>query len=179
MAVCITEGCDRRAHSRGMCRRCWQRWRRRTPDLNAGPPRKRLPSTPENFWLRTKPEGACVVWTGWRDKHGYGRVPWDRPARLAHRVAFLLRMGRWPDGILRHLCDNPPCVLHVVEGTMAENSRDRIERTWCPVTHCVHGHLYDEENTIIDSGGRRCRACRKEYHRTSAERRRAQKNEAA
>ena len=35
--------------------------------------------------------------------------------------------------------------------------------TWrSQVTHCVHGHEYTPENTIVrDDGSRRCRTCRR------------------
>ena len=41
-----------------------------------------------------------------------------------------------------------------------------------PITHCVHGHLYDEANTHIGKDGKRnCRACAREYwHRKRAAR---------
>ena len=120
-------------------------------------------NTPETFWSRTRAEGSCVVWTGLVNYAGYGRISWDNRKVSAHRLAFFLRMGRWPVGLLRHLCDNPPCVLHVVEGTKSENGLDSVRAGThhkANRTHCPWGHAYDEVNTLIKSDGRRvCRAC--------------------
>jgi hypothetical protein len=66
-----------------------------------------------------------LIWAGGRGggKAGdYGRYR----RRYAHRVALELRHGRpMPDGLIcRHLCPHKLCVLHVVEGTRAENAAD-------------------------------------------------------
>lgn len=128
---------------------------------------------PETFWANTAEDGACVVWVA-AISHGYGVVRWGTDTRRAHRVAFFLRMGRWPNGILRHLCNNKACVLHVVEGTMSENSYDAVADGVHPMarkTHCPQGHPYDEENTYWSkTAGRCCRICHRVnglrgYHR--------------
>jgi hypothetical protein len=41
---------------------------------------------------------GCRVWTGHRDKNGYGRISIDRRLRYAHRVAYELYVGPIPDG---------------------------------------------------------------------------------
>lgn len=118
--------------------------------------------TPEEFWAQTTEHGACVVWLGATSK-GYGSVTWERRSVLAHRLAFFLRMGRWPDGILRHLCGVRSRVLHAVEGTHSENALDRrVHGTDANLnkSSCPRGHAYDDANTYHYSDGRRsCRAC--------------------
>lgn len=138
------------------------------------------PNTPETFWARTEQQGECLVWTGATDPKGYGKVSWESRDVKAHRLAFFLRTGRWPDTDLRHLCDNPPCVLHVVEGSQRDNIHDAIRAgTHASVkeaakTHCPAGHAYDDINTYWAPGtnSRHCRAC---HHRHRCQRRAAQR----
>lgn len=119
----------------------------------------RRANTPENFWARTEPDGACRVWTGFTDRDGYGKVGWEGRKVYAHRLAFFLRMDRWPEGTLRHLCNNPPCVLHVVEGTHTENMEDmRLagRARNAKKTHCPQGHPYTKRHKNVD---RLCDKC--------------------
>lgn len=53
-------------------------------------------------------------------------------------------------------------------GTKSQNMKDRWRHR--PRTHCIHGHLYDEENTGFQKTGRRCRACGREKTRKRRER---------
>lgn len=97
----------------------------------------------------------------------HGRV---RSQVGAHRVAFYLTHGYWPH-VARHTCDNRPCVnpAHILDGSHQDNTADMIERgraAWSDLTHCKRGHPFDEENTYDDpAGGRRCKACARDYAR--------------
>lgn len=79
---------------------------------------------------------GCLEWTGARSPQGYGLVSmktyWKYGTRLAHRLAYYCAHGFFPpDGlIIRHTCDNPRCCnpAHLLEGTRADNMRDRDER---------------------------------------------------
>lgn len=120
-------------------------------------------NTPESFWARTVADGECRIWTGYRTPLGYGRLGWMGKPEYAHRVAFYLRMDRWPEGILRHLCNRPECVLHAVEGTRSENELDKVAagtHQHARKTHCKRGHEFTPENTRTNAKGYRwCRTC--------------------
>lgn len=98
----------------------------------------------ERFWPKVNkagpvpahcPElGPCWVWTSATNEHGYGIIrPAGKrsgPALKAHRVsaefAGMVIKGR----VVRHKCDNPPCVnpAHLTTGTQADNVHDTHDR---------------------------------------------------
>lgn len=69
---------------------------------------------------------ACHPWTGKPGRKGYGRIGHI----LAHRLAFFLAHGRWPEPCGLHSCDNPPCcnARHIFEGTQAQNIADKLAK---------------------------------------------------
>lgn len=121
--------------------------------------------------LETIPEGLtspCWAWTDQKTRDGYGRISINGVKLYMHRTSFEVHNGRIPDGlVVRHACDNPPCVNpdHLLTGTQADNARDRDERGrngHASKTHCPQGHPYDEENTQLRAGGgRRCKTCQR------------------
>ena len=75
--------------------------------------------------------GPCWIWTGTRLK-GYGQIGIGSKVTLAHRAAFFLAHGRWPNPCALHRCDGGSigCVRpdHLYEGTVEENNADRERR---------------------------------------------------
>lgn len=78
----------------------------------------------------------CWVWSGAKDRHGYGRS-WkgrkglDRKSVLAHRLAYEAFVGPIPNGLfVCHSCDNPPCVnpSHLWLGTNRDNTDDMLKK---------------------------------------------------
>lgn len=146
------------------------------------------------FWERVDtspghgPSGECHVWTGSTSGNGYGQLGIKKQKAAAHRLAWYIEHGAFPDRPwqILHLpviCNNPICVntAHLRLGTQAENMRDCIidgTDRHAIRTHCPAGHEYDEANTyywIHKSNGRparSCRACRAESSRQSKLRRR-------
>lgn len=113
-------------------------------------------------------ETACVEYIGARNAQGYGVLPKAvNGSRLAHRAALAHALGRPVEGVVRHGCDNPPCINpdHLFLGTHHENMLDmaakgRAQRWQAEKTHCPKGHAYDQANTYIYKNQRFCRACK-------------------
>ena len=81
----------------------------------------------ERFMKKVNKTDSCWLWIAAKDSKGYGLYR----ARAAHRASYTLFNGIIPEGhVVRHKCDNPPCVNpeHLETGTQKENARDRTER---------------------------------------------------
>jgi len=80
-------------------------------------------------WIlkKTVREGDCLVFTGSRNKAGYGVTQFQNYKSVAHRIAYALTNGPIPKGLLVcHKCDNPPCINpeHLFLGTHKDNALD-------------------------------------------------------
>jgi hypothetical protein len=81
----------------------------------------------------------------------------------AHRVAYEALKGPIAVGLdIDHLCRNPGCVnpAHLEAVTHAENIR-RAMSLRPRKTHCVHGHAYTDENTLVSGRKWICRTCKR------------------
>lgn len=130
-------------------------------------PRKRRP-VEERFWEKVRKTDGCWEWTGGRTL-GYGAFTIDRQVgtKRAHILSYEWNVGPTEGRWVLHRCDNPPCVRpdHLFLGDVRDNNQDMINkgRGWFQnKTACHNGHPYTEENTYIDTDGRkRCRVCRR------------------
>lgn len=111
--------------------------------------------------------GPCWLWQGSRNPDGYGQVRiYPRRMIKAHQFAYEVMIGALPtNGLeLGHLCRVTNCVnpshlepvVHRVNVLRGDNFMARRARQ----THCVNGHLFDQANTLAQSGGRKGRRCR-------------------
>lgn len=153
-----------RRRQRFCSRQCWRR-----PVLSEN----------ERFWSRVdkhgpipmaRPElGPCWLWIGFRQREGYGRFsPEKTRTCLAHRWSYEHANGPIPNGLeIDHLCRNPPCVnpKHLEPVTERVNTLRGVGPTArnARKTHCVQGHPFTPDNTILrPHGGRTCRVCSQE-----------------
>lgn len=134
----------------------------------------------DRFIEKTEPgENGCIVWTASGNGAGYGAMYIAKGKRvLAHRWSYEYYVGPIPDGlVLDHLCRNPKCVNP--EHLEAVTQRVNTLRGKAPTainaakTHCLLGHEYTPENTLIRNGKRSCRVCKnaanKAYHQNNLE----------
>lgn len=133
--TCSIDGCSNPARRRGWCGAHHQRWLRHGDPHVGGPvvpnPHGRTPG--ERFWAKVDRRGPdeCWPWTASLLTDGYGNFRFEGKAWPAHRWLWVQTHGPIPDGlVVRHVCDNPPCVnpAHHLIGTKADNKRDEVER---------------------------------------------------
>jgi hypothetical protein len=113
---------------------------------------QRNKSFDERFWEKVDKSGSCWLWTGCKDKDGYGFFR-DKGKNLkAHRVSLAMRLMRPLRGLALHSCDNPSCVNpdHLREGNNSMNQIDAVNRgrrtsqklTADDVTRIREAHLF-------------------------------------
>jgi hypothetical protein len=126
---------------------------------------------------------TCMLWEGYIDSQGYGRLG----SVQAHRLVYEDRVGPIPVGLeLDHvchsldrsceggvMCPHRRCVNpdHLEPVTRRENvRRSRI----AGAESCKHGHAFTPENTYRRRNGTRdCRACHARWIRDYRARQRA------
>ena len=144
-----------------------------------------LKSLPTKFWQQVDINfsSGCWIWTGVHFDSGYARYRNKSlsSSERAHRVVYETLVGPIPNGlVLDHLCEIKDCVnpMHVEPVTDSENlhrsgiTNNSINRA---KTHCIKGHEFTRENTIIARNGtkRVCRTCQLAAMAAYRERKRA------
>jgi hypothetical protein len=79
---------------------------------------------------------ACILWPLRIDKGGYGRltlplaVGGRKRQVTAHRLAYKVAYGEWPEPEGMHSCDNRRCFnpRHISPGTAKDNSADMVAK---------------------------------------------------
>lgn len=83
--------------------------------------------------VHVSPETGCWLWTGHKDRHGYGQVKLRGRAHWVHRVLAQAFQGQFADGIEanhRAECLNPSCCNpdHLNGLTKSENVAEANRR---------------------------------------------------
>lgn len=151
------------------------------------PPRLRCVRTIDE-WIAaaTRRDDGCLIWAGYIEKNGYGRINQrDVPERWAHRAVYTHVIGPIPvQHELDHLCHSRAwqcpggdrcvhraCVepTHLEPVTPYENwARGR---SWCAMAQgrpvCKDGHDLSGYNfaRVSTTGKFYCRQCNREKHR--------------
>ena len=91
--------------------------------------RTRYSDPVEGLMARLEPEDGCLVYTGSRDRLGYGKLRAYGKPMLAHRFAWELANGPIENGLhLDHTCHNPSCckIEHLRLATQKLNMENQI-----------------------------------------------------
>ena len=133
---------------------------------------------PQRIWDKIFPEpnSGCWLWSGslGGSSHlgGYAQAYWHGANAFVHRIIYTQLVGKIPAGYdLDHKCRVRCCCNpdHLEPVTRSENNKrgnvgNNRKAEAVLITHCVNGHKFTPENTIIDkrTGWRRCRICKNE-----------------
>lgn len=87
----------------------------------------------QRLWIKVEksPDSHCWLWTGGKQKDGYGVIKVGGKALRVHRVVYEIYFGEIPDNqSIRHRCDRPSCCnpKHLKLGDNQENVTDRVLR---------------------------------------------------
>jgi hypothetical protein len=108
---------------------------------------------------------GCILWTGAREKSGYGNIDYQKKRYKAHRFAYEIFIGPIPKNKeLDHICRNKSCVNpeHLRAVTHQENMlnsayMDRANAR----THCKNGHELAIFGYRSRTNSKRCKGCDK------------------
>lgn len=129
-------------------------------------------------FVKYDPRSGCYVWTGAKNKNGYGLFTIDYAQYGPHRLVYELLVDRIPPGLeVHHDCENHSCVTpaHLKTVTHAENLllSDTKAAQNASKTHCKNGHPFTPENTVINPKGHRvCRTCKLARERSARKKKR-------
>lgn len=135
--------------------------------------------TINRFLSYVKKTDSCWIWVGSKmpPEYTYGAFKLKQKMIRAHRASWEIFRSPIPDGlIIRHKCDNPPCVNpdHLVPGTKKENIHDMISRgraNWRGLKGEEHHNSKLKNNDVIrirglHSNGMAIRKISKMYNMT-------------
>ena len=87
--------------------------------------------TPFDLWAHIEKQSGCWLFTGRKNRDGYGAFSRNYRNVMAHRAVYEEMIGLIPKGkILMHSCDVPACCNpdHLVIGSHQENQLDKFKK---------------------------------------------------
>lgn len=124
--TCDVDTCGSARYARGWCKRHYQRWQR------TGSTRGRRPQTRAEaeaaLTEKCRPEGDCIIWTGYCHRTGYGQISVEGRMLRTHRFAWEVANGPIPEGMeIDHVCHNRSCInaAHLRPVTRQQNCQNR------------------------------------------------------
>ncbi len=89
----------------------------------------RKAQTVEGLLQHTQQVDHCLVWTGCKDKDGYGLTSISGKKMPAHRAMMLLLGKDVGSDYVLHTCSNRDCINpeHLYIGTQKQNVQDQID----------------------------------------------------
>lgn len=131
-------------------------------------------------------ESGCLIWIGYTNEYGYGKITVNDKAKWVHRVAYELAKGRIEKGLdIDHLCRVRCCINpdHLEAVTRRVNLLRGNTNTAMHAAKvlCKRGHPLSGANLRIDVKGngisaRQCRACDLIRQRSRAARKKVVRN---
>ena len=122
---------------------------------------------PERFWTKVSVvETGCWEWAAGKTRDGYGHFWLLGRHQRAHRVAYVALVGPIGEELeCDHTCRNRSCVnpLHIEPVSHTANMRRVVflKHRNTVKTHCIRGHEFNDENTVVfRNGWRTCRRCK-------------------
>lgn len=181
-----------------ICPRCGTSFRARKAEVMKGRKfctiacRRPHKTIEERFWSHVNKSGQvvrdelgpCWEWTASRRPRrdgnpGYGQFNLPDSVVYAHRFAWKLTHGQWPEPCALHKCDNMICVRpdHMFEGDYAENHADMTDkgRATLPPRHRGGSHpsaVLTEADVVAirqaRAGGEKLRSIAERYGLTTS-----------
>ena len=102
----------------------------------------------------------CLFWPFAKDRQGYGKVFYQGKTERAHRVAYKLVHGYWPEPNGLHSCDQPSCFnpFHIRSGSHKDNQLEKA---------CKGRQIRGEKHKCSKLTPELVRELRREYPSTS------------
>jgi hypothetical protein len=90
------------------------------------------PDLLERFWSHVHKTDGCWLWTGGKDRDGYGMFTQDDTTIKAHRFSWFIHNGPiQSQRFVCHTCDSPDCIRpdHLFLGDPKDNSGDMVSKS--------------------------------------------------